>query len=86
MQVNLWSEVVLQASPYTYTVKYKDIHTTHTCMQPGPERLEESHTQITVVMIVTAAAKGGVHDPTSCPVLGAYYNESMSLHLGKPHL
>lgn len=55
-------------------------------MQPGPERLEESNTQVPVVMMATAAANGGVHASNSCPVLSAYCNESMSLHLGKPHL
>lgn len=39
------------------------IHTTHTYIQPGPERLEESSTQITAVMIDTASAKGGCVPP-----------------------
>jgi len=55
-------------------------------MQPGPERLEESHAQIMVVLIAMAAVKGGLRAPTSCPVLYAYCNESMPLHLGKHHL
>lgn len=53
---------------------------THSC-NPGHRSLE---TRAHGFMV--AAAKAGVHVPTSRPVLSACCYESMSLHLGKPHL
>lgn len=84
MQLDLWAELVLQAFLGTHTVKNKDVCTTQTCSVV--QRLEGSHTQVTVVVTDTAAAKRGVWAPIPCPVLSAYCNESVSLWLGRPHL
>lgn len=59
----------------------------NTNMQRGPERLEGSHTQVTVLVTDTAAAKRGMCAPIAAlGFLLIVMNGWMSLWLGRPHL